>query len=127
MKKLALFLGLILILSSFACNKDKMDANAQIRIINKTALPLTDVVVGDANFGEIAPFQTTVYHNFNNLSSYAPPKLTFYNDKILVEYFIGYCGTPPLPKPSYLQGTFTYTITRNNTNAQGFGFSFTQD
>jgi len=77
MKKLALFLGLILILSSFACNKDKMDAHAQIRIINKTALPLTDVIVGNENFGTIAPFQTTMYHNFNNLTSYVPPELTF--------------------------------------------------
>ena len=129
MKKLSYFLSFVLMLTSFACNKEKEIANmhAQIRIVNNTALPLTDVIVANENFGTIAPFQTTGYHYFTNLKTYGSPRLTFYNDKTPVEYLILVCGTPPMPEPSCLQGSFTYTIVPDNTNPQGFGFSFTQD
>ena len=129
MKKIAFYFSLVLVLGLFSCSKEKAnaDARAQIRVVNKTALPLTDVIVGNEDYGTVAPFQTSVYHTFTNLSSYVSPKLTFYNDKIPVEHFIGYCGTPPLPEPSNLQGSFTYTIVPDDSNSLEFRFNFTKD
>ena len=127
MRKLILLLSIITNIGLSACNKDKNERNglAQIRIINKSALPLSNAVIGSEMFGSIAPFQTSGYHNIKNV--YYGPILSLYNDKTLVQLGIGYCGTPPLPENSYLKGKFTYTIVQDSTNSLGFGFTFTED
>ena len=127
MNKYILLFCFAVTIGLLACNKDRAENNGkiQIRVVNKTVLPLSHVTIANKEYGLVAPLKTSVYQGFENITY--PPKISFDNNEKVIEYIIGFCGTPPLPETTYLHGKYTYTVVRDNSNPQGFGFTFTQD
>lgn len=128
MKKLILILFIAVTVCLFACSKDKMQGthHVQIRVVNTTSTLVSDAVLGGEIYGSILPGQTSAYHDFDNITY--TPKLSFYNDKALVELLIGVCGTPPFPEPSYIEeGKYIYTVVNDSSWPQGFSYTFTKE